>query len=130
VAEVFINLWQDTEVSAAAEYPKLAARACQALHQFANVFPIGGPRAWLWQGHYERLAGNRGRALQAWQKSLRAARKMLMPYGVGLAHAELALNASPGDPQRASHREQAQALFTQLGARDDLKRLNEIREHV
>ena len=49
----------------------------------------GQPRAWLWQGLYEWLAGKPGKARKAWHKSLAAAERLAMRYEQGLAHYEI-----------------------------------------
>jgi len=120
VAEVYLTLW---EREGNAQMQTAAQNAIKALHKFAGVFPIGQPSAWLWQGRYEWLAGNKGKARQAWQKALEHAQKRLMPYPQALAHAELAAHAEKQDSQRSQHLEQARALFTQLGSVDDLTQL-------
>lgn len=117
VAEVYLTLW---ELEGNSQMQAAAQNAVKALHKFAGVFPIGQPRAWLWQGRYEWLTGNKSKARQAWQKALEFAQKRLMPYPQALAHAELARFT---DSQRPQHLNQARALFTQLGSVDDLAQL-------
>lgn len=120
LAEVCLTLWQN---DAQASRKAAAQRACLGLRKFAGVFPIGQPRAWLWQGHFEWLAGQTTKAQQSWQKSLEAARKMMMPYEVGLAHAELGLHAPLNSPERQAHLEHAREILAHLGAGTDLVRV-------
>ncbi len=128
VADVYLTLW-DEEVSKSpnlkpkASLQAAARRAVKTLHKFAGVFPIGWPRAWLWQGRYEWLTGNRAQARQAWRKCLASAEKLMMPYAAALAHAELGRHANADDPGRENHLRRARDIFTQLGASDDLARL-------
>jgi tetratricopeptide (TPR) repeat protein len=117
VAEVCLALWQG---EAQSPLKVAAQQACKGLHKFAGVFPIGRPRAWLWQGHYEWRAGRHAQARQAWHKSLEAGRKLMMPYSVGLAHAELGRHASANDPEREVHLQYARQILAQLGAATDL----------
>jgi hypothetical protein len=101
-----------------------ARRACCALHKFAKVFPIGQPRAYLWQGTFEWLSGRPYVARELWQKSLTAAEHLAMPYAQGLAHYELGRHLPPGAPARAGHLSQARDIFTQLGAAYDLEQVH------
>jgi tetratricopeptide (TPR) repeat protein len=123
VAAVFLALWEE-ELKSQARQSKspsqVAARqAVRALNKFAGVFPIGWPRAWLWQGRYEWLAGHRAGARQAWRKCLAFAQKLMMPYAAALAHAELGRHADSA-AERQQHLRRARDLFTQLGANADL----------
>ena len=131
VAEVYLALWAE-ELKGAAAHPRSPARAAaqrtvKALHKFAGVFPIGSPRAWLWQGHYDWLSGRRAQARQAWRKCLTSAEKLMMPYAAALAHEALGRHADDA-AERASHLGRARGLFTQLGAASDLARLAAVAE--
>jgi tetratricopeptide (TPR) repeat protein len=134
VAEVYLRLWEEELKSQIpnlksqnpkSQFRAAAGRAVKALHKFAGVFPIGRPRAWLWQGRYEWLSGNHAQARQAWRKCLAAAEKLMMPYAAALAHAELGRYADADDPERGQHLSRARDIFTQLGADGDLERLGE-----
>jgi hypothetical protein len=102
-----------------------ARRACKALFSYARVFPIGRPRAYLWQGLFEWLSGRPTQAHQLWRKSLAAAERLDMPYAQGLAHFEIGRHLPPDDPNRSKHLTQACRLFIQLGAAYDLQRAQE-----
>ncbi|MBL8057878.1 MAG: AAA family ATPase [Anaerolineales bacterium] len=126
VAEVYLALWEaEPAAPAAARSANAAAarKAVEGLRKYAGVFPIGWARTWLWQGRLDWLAGRRGPARQAWQKSLAAAEQNLMPYAAALAHAELGRSYEPGSSERGQHLEHARALLAQLGAAADLARL-------
>lgn len=48
--------WEASYGQPLAERTILAQRArhaCQGLRRYGRVFPVGQPRAWLWQGLYE-----------------------------------------------------------------------------
>lgn len=47
----------------------------------------------------------------------------MMPYAVGLAHAELGLHTPGSDPEHQQHLADALGIFTQLGATADLARV-------
>ncbi|MBI3302236.1 MAG: hypothetical protein HYZ72_09220 [Deltaproteobacteria bacterium] len=125
VAEVHLALWEVSSQLPAIERRALVQRAlhtCAALRRYAGVFPIGQPRAWLWQGWAEWLAGRPARAWKAWRKSLAAAERLAMTYEQGLAQYELGRHFAPQDPARQIHLVRACELFTQLGATYDLTR--------
>jgi len=130
VAETYLTLWEKQLLSESQnpkskiQNPKSAARrACKALRSYARVFPIGRPRAYLWQGLFEWLSGRPYLARDLWAKSLAAAQQLDMPYAQGLAHYELGRHLSPHDPARAEHLAQAEAIFSRLGATYDLDRV-------
>jgi hypothetical protein len=118
-AEVTLTLWE-------AEYPEpgldeLARTACKTLRSFARVFPIGQPRAQLWQGQYDWLAGNPARAQKAWQASLAAAERLSMPYDQGLAHYEIGRHLEGEESARRAHLTRACDLFAEQGAEYNLR---------
>ncbi len=119
VAEVYLTLWEngDTDLKPQAE------RACNALHQFAQVFPIGQPADWICRGLYDWLAGYPRRARHAWQKGLAAAERLEMPYEQGWAHYELGRHAAAQEQQ--AHLTQARELWARLGAAYDLRRVDD-----
>jgi hypothetical protein len=124
-AEVYLSLWE-------AGYPqpgldRLARKACKVTHSFARVFPIGRPRALLWDGLYHWLAGKPARATRAWQASLAAAARLEMPYDEALAHYELGRHLPDADPGREEHLARACEIFERLGAAYDLARAREAR---
>lgn len=118
VAEVYLLLWE-AEAKAGNACPELARgawRARAALHRFARVFPIGRPRAWLWQGLAHWLSSRAGRAHRAWLSGLRAAERLEMPYERALAHHEIGRHLPPDDPARPTHLARADAILNELGA--------------
>jgi len=124
-AEVYLSLWE-------AGYPqpgldRLARKACKVAHSFARVFPIGRPRALLWDGLHHWLAGKPARATRAWQASLAAAARLEMPYDEALAHYELGRHLPDADPGREEHLARACEIFERLGAAYDLARAREAR---
>jgi class 3 adenylate cyclase/tetratricopeptide (TPR) repeat protein len=140
VAQVYLGLWQVSRDRIAAEtvrrkfYEKSeeleslarsARAACRALHQFARVFPIGQPSAWLHQGLYHWLANQPSQAHQSWQRSLIAAEKFAMPYDQALAHYAIGRHAISTNHQH--HLNIASQIFTELGTAFDLARVKEAR---
>jgi hypothetical protein len=125
IAEVYLAAWE-TNLEETATRRQMATRArpiCRALRRFARMHGVGEPRAWLYQGLYDQLAGAAGRARRRWHKSLAAAERLAMPYEQGLAHYELGRHAEPGEPERQKHLDRASELFAQCGAVYDLARV-------
>jgi hypothetical protein len=87
--------------------------AIAALKRFANSFPIGRPRALLWEGLYQYLHGNHSAANRLWHRALTAAERLVMPYETALAETHLARLAS--GPQREARLAKAKTLFEECG---------------
>ena len=103
-----------------------AQKACRSLRRYARRYPIGRPRAWLYQGWYDWLSGKARKARKAWRKSLAEAQASAMPYEEGLAHYEIGRHLPAGDPARQEHLSCAVEIFTRLGAAYNLTRANEV----
>jgi predicted ATPase len=99
-----------------------AWQACQALHKYARAFPVGQPRAWLWQGLYDWLSGQPATAYRAWRKSLTKAEHLAMPYEHGLAYYEIGRHLPLDDPARRVHLTRATEIFSQINTIYDLTR--------
>jgi hypothetical protein len=130
IAEVYLTLWklgwgQDLRQRRAIQ--TAAKRACKTLWGYTRVFPIGRPRALLAQGQRFWQAGQPARAISDWQAGLADAQRLQMPYEQALLHAQLAQRLPADDPARASHHEQARAIFRTAGASADLAALEEIK---
>jgi hypothetical protein len=130
VAEVCLALWEAEDGLGVRDWglgsqnPKSnALQAFKALHRYARAFPIGQPRAWLWQGWYEWLSGRRGRAKAAWRKSRAAAERLAMPYDQALVLSEMGRHLPAADPDRQIYLIRAAEIFNQLQAAYDLRRL-------
>ncbi len=133
VPEVYLTLWEEA-ITNPANNPQStihnlksnAGHACQALHKYAAQFPIGQPRAWLYQGWFSWLSGRQNRARKQWRKSLTHAQKLAMPYEEGLAHYEIGRHLSPDDTAtltaRQEHLTRAIEIFERLEAVYDLER--------
>jgi class 3 adenylate cyclase len=104
-------------------FAKLSRRACQQLQTYANLYPVAQPRAYLWQGWYLWLQGKSRQAHHAWKMGLDEAMRLNMPYECGLAHYEIARHLADNPALRQQHVEKAKAFFTDLGALEELKRL-------
>lgn len=139
VPEVYLTLWE-MQVNPAFDAPPnsfqpnipvqilkhKALQACQALHKYARTFPIGRPRAWLWQGLHDWLAGRPNKAHAAWHKSLDTARQLGMLYEQGLAHYQIGRHLPLDDPHGQQHLTQAAQIFTQIKATYDLARTERV----
>jgi tetratricopeptide (TPR) repeat protein len=113
--EVYLRLWQlEAEGKRDGQDLKSSAkRAVDVLNQYARVFPIGKPRAYIWQGLYSHLSGQDTKAQKAWLDGSATARRMGMPYEEALALWELGRLESGSEGAR--YRTQAQRIFSELG---------------
>ena len=115
VAEVGITLWN---VDAADK--KAAAKAARAslkgLKQFAAFFPIGIPRAQLWEGMYRWKLGEPSKAHAIWEKGLALAQENGFTYEEALLRRVIATYMEAGDPARAPYFQRAVELFSSIGA--------------
>jgi tetratricopeptide (TPR) repeat protein len=142
-AEVCLALWEKEIVvdfrlpvldlvkiknpDAGTELPKSAAgQVCQTLHKFARAFPIGQPRAWLWQGMYDWLSGQPTKARADWQKSLATAEKLAMPYEQALTLYEIGRHLPAHHPRRRDYLTHAAEIFSQLNTHYDLNRAEQV----
>ncbi len=127
---IYIGLWQaqlESQYKPAepGSIKKLSSKACRSLHGYSRVFPIAKPRAYLWQGTFEWLAGKSDKAYKEWQKGLDYAERFGMQYDKGLAHYEIGRHLPEGNSKRKDHLEQAEQTFSELGAAWDLKRVRQ-----
>ena len=135
---VYLALWEasrdpslaprSTVDRSATELAEQAKKACKTLHRYARVFPIGRPRAWLYQGWHDWLSGKARKARRAWRKSLAEAERLAMPYEEGLAHYEIGRHLPAGDAARQEHLGRAVEIFTRLRTAYDLAQANEALE--
>jgi tetratricopeptide (TPR) repeat protein len=116
VTEVYLGLWMAGDHAAAR--PAQQARA--ALRRLARTFPTARPRAWLYEGLAAHHVGRRRRAVAAWNKSLKTAERLAMPYEQGRAHYELGQHLPPGHPARQEHLSRAWEILTDIGASYEL----------
>jgi len=97
VAETYLRLWEAKTIAqtSAPTNPKVmgtpnsgkikrlksgAKQACKALRRYAQIFPIGQSRAYLWHGTYQWLSGGRPNAARKlWATSLAVAGTLEMP---------------------------------------------------
>ena len=128
VAEVSLALWEASGNQPSPERTALAEsarQACAAL-RYTRRLPIGQPSAWLWQGLYDWLAGKPSKAHTAWQKGLKTAAKLSMPYEQGLAHSAIGRHLGADEPARQMHLTRACDIFTRLQAAYELGRAQQV----
>jgi serine/threonine protein kinase len=126
VAEVYLALRETSSkspINERIELEKLTRQACKGLRAYAGVFPIGGAFALLWQGLLEHLEGDGPRAQRTWRACIVESERLGMPYEKGRAHRELGRHLPAGDPERRRHLERARAIFEELGAAFDVRRV-------
>jgi class 3 adenylate cyclase/tetratricopeptide (TPR) repeat protein len=116
VTEVYLNLWMAGDHATAR--PAQQARA--ALRRLARTFPTAQPRAWLYEGLSAYHLGRKRHAVAAWEKSLKTAERLAMPYEQGRAHYELGRHFPPDHPGRQAHLSHACEIFADIGASYEL----------
>jgi tetratricopeptide (TPR) repeat protein len=127
VAEVYLGLWERALETAldsghaplSTDMRAYAQQACQVVRRYARLFPIGRPRAHLWQGLWYWLAGRADQATRLWHQGLTAAQRFQMPYEQGLTYYELGRHLPRSDPQRQAYLQHAIAIFEGLEAAYD-----------
>ncbi|HSL31054.1 MAG TPA: AAA family ATPase [Anaerolineales bacterium] len=115
VAEVGITLW-DTDSADQTAAAKAARASLKGLKQFAMTFPIGRPRALLWEGMYFWKQGDHTKARKLWQKGLELTEKNRFAYEEGVLRRVIATHMEAGDPARVAHLQRAVQLFSSIGA--------------
>jgi class 3 adenylate cyclase/tetratricopeptide (TPR) repeat protein len=124
LAEVYLALWAQTaDKSEQAALHDLAGQACKQLNVYGSRFNSGIARAALWQGVFEWHRNRKAQAFKQWQKSLLHGRQYGMPYDTALAHYYLSQHLEPVAAQK--HRDQAQAIFREIGAKYRLEQIGE-----
>jgi hypothetical protein len=115
-AEAAIALWHASRQPGAGDQAGARAAAGQALRclrRYAQVFPVGQPRALLCQGSLAWVGERPAPARKAWRRSLALAERLGMPYDQLLAHQQLGRHGDPSE--RRAHLDQARRLFARLG---------------
>jgi predicted ATPase len=120
VAEVGITLW-DVGAANKKAAAKAALASLKGLKQFATFFPIGRPRAHLWEGMYYWKLGNHSKAHAIWQKGLRLAQDNQFLYEEGWLRRIIAAHLESSDPARSTHLQRAVELFSSIGATRDAR---------
>jgi hypothetical protein len=127
-AEVLLALWENganlTPISGS-EVAQSARQACHALKVYARVFPIARPRSWLCQGQLRWLSGHPTQGMNTWQRGLKMALQLQMPYEEGRSLYEIGRHHAEPTPRR-DYLERAALIFERLGAADDLGRTRQI----
>lgn len=118
-ADAYLSLWEDHTRFGVAALEERALAACRSLNQFARVFPIGQPRAALYQGRYFYLTGHRPKAHKLWTTALAHATRLAMPYEAALVLYEIGRHLPTTDPRREDHLWRARDAFSGLDARYD-----------
>jgi len=132
VAEVYTRLWEMQREDphlvdiSNSELRHRARRSCSALHSFSRVFRVGQPYKCLWTGLYDWQTGNRDKAITSWFKGLTTAEKLEMPYEMGLLHFEIARHIELGSSRHVHHIQEAEEIFSRLGASHNLARLHDL----
>jgi hypothetical protein len=116
LAEVCLELFAHAQRTGAptTELRVQARRACGVMHRFGRAFPVGLPRALLWEGRRQWLLGQKSKADHWWQKALDASRKLEMKRDLALVLMHLSMI------QGETRKNEAIALFEEIGAHSEL----------
>lgn len=117
--ETCFHLWQATEEDTI--WATHAERYTLFMVKMSAIFPAWRPRASLFEGKLQQMRGENPQA--AWEKSLRQANQLKMPYDAALTHAAFAAYLPKNNAARPEHYQQAAKLFQQLNATWDLAQL-------
>ena len=127
VAEVYLTLWEQAILESGAAGPASlrhcqtqAQQICQNLYRLAWLLSTRRPFAYLYQAHYEWLAGRRRRAKRLWFKSLANAKRLASPHIEGMAHYQIGRHLPLDDAKRTMHLRCAVEIFETLKAEYDL----------
>ncbi|EPX57195.1 hypothetical protein D187_006949 [Cystobacter fuscus DSM 2262] len=126
VAEVYLTVWEQHQ---AVERPGVqspvreAREACKALRAFGRAFAFGAPFSLLFDGLEAWLSGRARAARRNWRRCIERSRALEMPYEEGRAWLELGRHLALGEPGRRTQLLRAREFFAELGAVDDLLRV-------
>jgi tetratricopeptide (TPR) repeat protein len=132
-AEVYLVRWAELAQSSPSDRHatdaarKVARRAVFDLLTLALSIPLGWPYYYRLAGEARRLDGNSGAARASFQRGLRSARELGMPYDEALAHLDLALLERPRSAPWDHHLSHAERMLEKLGCRFDLERARQLR---
>ncbi|MCB0028393.1 MAG: hypothetical protein KDE28_10830, partial [Anaerolineales bacterium] len=120
--ELFLTLWQGGRGDVA-ELKRQAQKALQALRFYALTFPIGRPAFNLYQGWYHQLCGNQNRATRHWQRGLKQAEALKMPYEAAFIRELWGASLGRGSATGRSYLLEAASAYKELGVWYELKRV-------
>jgi tetratricopeptide (TPR) repeat protein len=126
MVEVYLTLWEQASTTAAAEHESLkkeSRAAIQILRTFARIVPIARPYAQLARGNEAWLSGRGAAAMHAWGTALAEAEQLKMPFEQARARYELGRHLGLQEPARREHLLRARALFSEMGAIDDVEKI-------
>jgi tetratricopeptide (TPR) repeat protein len=111
LADVYLRVWS---AQRGERDRRAARRACADLGRFARIYPIARPAALRSLAWRSWLAGQRARALRLWERSVRTAVDLHMPYDEARGHQVLA-QVAPVGGRREQHAAAASTLLARLG---------------
>jgi serine/threonine protein kinase/tetratricopeptide (TPR) repeat protein len=126
MVEVYLTLWEQASTTASAEHEVLkkeAGAAIRILRTFAQIVPIARPYAQLARGNEAWLSGRGAAAMHAWSTALAEAEQLAMPFEQARARFELGRHLGLQEPSRRELLLRAKALFAEMGAVDDVARV-------
>ncbi len=113
VLETYLALWEKYGDSRP-QYQSSVQRAIPYIHKYLRIHWFCKPRAARYDGLYAWLTGKPRRAFRAWDKSLRDAQQMGMPFEEARAYYELGRHSAISDPKRTEYLNCARTIFERL----------------
>ncbi|WP_334076856.1 AAA family ATPase [Paenibacillus sanfengchensis] len=120
VAETLLMLWEKKLGGGialprqAGELQSLAEEALTGLQTFARVFPIAKPRSEWLTGIYRRLKGSPQAAFRCWERGIKEAQKLKMPYEEALVQLAMARALAPDSQQGAECAAAVRRLYSKM----------------
>lgn len=118
IAETYLSAWETERIgnSVDTHIKPLVHNACKALQNHVKKAPVSAPRAEILYGRYEFLCRRHSQSKIRWNKALKRAEALDMPYEAGLALYELGRCEQFDSAYARSHLRRACAIFERLGA--------------
>lgn len=119
--EVYLRLWEKS--GDRTTYEPLVQVTLSELRQYGRRFPIGNSRAYLMQGWYSWLKGDKDTARNQWSIGLQTSRELDIAYEEGFAHYLMARHIDQHSPDYRVHRSRALEIFSDMGAFGEVNRV-------
>jgi tetratricopeptide (TPR) repeat protein len=124
-AELYLSLAEHATGAEQGAAFRKAKAACQAAQKSKAPHLGGRPRACRLRATYAWLRGKPVRARKWWRRSLRSADRLGARWELGMTHLEMGRRL-----QQASHLQQAEVIFSDIGATLDAAEAREILESI
>lgn len=118
LAEALLGVYAALGSGAQDAHKTAATKALALLTRFAKSYPVATPRACLLNGQLSALNGDLKRAVQHWEKGVRAAQSCKMNHDLARLHHALASTPGVDAQARAGHALESQAALKMCGVQN------------